>query len=134
MAPILLERVQDRIVDVLESDPQCFAQRTATLHAMDRVVLVARLMSDGRERARELLARDPSSTALEPAFDRIAIFMSEREVVFFLEGRDADVSVRAILNDPVSSTALSPWLPLFDGPLHWSPEVYFWERKGARPS
>jgi hypothetical protein len=70
----------------------------------------------------------------EPAFDRMAIFLSESEVVFFLEGRDADQSVRAILNDPVSSTAVSPWLALFDGPLHWAPEVSFWERDGARPS
>lgn len=101
---------------------------------MDRVVLVASLRSDGRERAEELLAREPTSPALEPAFDRMAIFLSESEVVFFLEGRDADQSIRAILNDPVSSTAISPWLALFDGPLHWAPEVSFWERDGARPS
>ena len=97
---------------------------------MDRVVLVARLRPDARERAGEL-AQEP---AVEPAFDRAAIFMSESEIIFFLEGRDADQSVNAILNDPVSSTAISPWLPLFDGPLHSAPEVYFWERKGERPS
>ncbi len=109
-----------------------FPLRTATLDAMDRVVLLARLRTDGRERARELLARDPSSHAAEPAFDRVAIFMSEAEVIFFFEGRDADESIRAIFNDPVSSTAISPWLPLFDGPLHRAPEVYFWERDGGQ--
>jgi hypothetical protein len=74
---------------------------------MDRVVLVARLRSNGRERARELLARDPSSPGVEPAFDGAGIFISESEIIFFLEGRDADESVRAILNDPVRSTAIS---------------------------
>jgi hypothetical protein len=96
---------------------------------MDRVVLVARLRSDARDRARELLAQEP---AVDPAFDRAAIFMSESEIIFFLEGRDAGESVNAILNDPVSSTGISPWLPLFDGPLHSAPEMYYWERKGGR--
>jgi hypothetical protein len=95
---------------------------------MDRVVMVARLRPDARERARELLDQKP---AVEPAFDRAAIFMSESEVIFFLEGQDVDESVRAILNDPMKSTAISPWLPLFDGPLHRVPEVYFWARDGA---
>jgi hypothetical protein len=94
---------------------------------MDRVVLVARLKSGGREGARELLAREPISHA----FDRVAIFMSESEVIFFLEGRNADETIRAILNDPVGSTAISSWLPLFDGPLHGAPEVHFWERDGG---
>ena len=101
---------------------------------MDRVVLVASLKSGGRERARELLAEKPNPPTVDPAFDREAIFMSEREIIFVLEGRDTDESIRAILNDPVSSTSISPWLPLFDGPLHWAREVYFWERDGARPS
>jgi hypothetical protein len=95
---------------------------------MDRVVLVASLRPDGRERAQELLALEPTSHPLDSAFDRVAIFMSESEVIFFLEGRDAEASIRAILNDPVSATAISPWLPLFDGPLHGAREVYFWER------
>jgi hypothetical protein len=101
---------------------------------MDRVVMVASLRSDGRERARELLARKPPSPTVEQAFDRAAIFMSESEVIFFLEGRDAGESVRATLNDPVSSTWISPWLPLFEGPLHYAPEVYLWERDAVRPS
>lgn len=130
---IVLERGKARIVDIPESDPQCFAQRAVRLHAVDRLVMVASLRSDGRERARELLAQKEASPTVEPAFDREAIFMSESEVIFILEGRDADESVRAILNDPVSSTSLSPWLPLFDGPLHYAAEVYFWERDGVRP-
>ena len=101
---------------------------------MDRVVLVAQLRPDAREGARELLAQERTSPAVESAFDRKAIFMSESEVIFLLEGRDADKALRAILNDPVRSSEISHWLPLLEGPLHRAPEAYFWERKGARPS
>jgi hypothetical protein len=98
---------------------------------MDRVVLVARLKPDVLDRAGELVAQE--DTADIDGFDRKAIFISPSEVVFFFEGREVDKSVRAILDDPVRSTPLDSWLPLFDGPLHRAPEVYFWERQGARP-
>jgi hypothetical protein len=34
---------------------------------------------------------------------------------------------RMWLDDPVNSTLLEPWLPLFDGPLHRAPEILSWE-------
>ena len=49
-------------------------------------------------------------------------------MVFFFEGPDAEEAVREILNDPVRSTAVSPWLPLFSGPLHRAYEARFFER------
>jgi hypothetical protein len=94
---------------------------------MDRVVLVARLRPAARERARELLAQERANGD----FERKAIFMSEGEIVFLFEGPDTDESLRAIFNNPVRSSELGPWLPLFDGPLHRAAEVYFWEREGA---
>ena len=94
---------------------------------------MARLKPGSQERAQELLDQKRSSTD-EPAFDRIATYLSESEVVFVLEGENADESIRAILNDPVASTLISPWLALFDGPLHGAREVFAWERERARPS
>jgi hypothetical protein len=96
---------------------------------MDRVVLVARLKPNSRERAQELLAEYPSHEGLRAVFDRHAVFLSETEAVFFFEGPDADRSVTAILNDP-SLTEIGHWLPLFDEPLHRAREAYFWERDG----
>jgi len=98
---------------------------------MDRVVLVARLKPNSRERVQELVAEYPSPEGLTAAFDRHAIFLSETEVVFFFEGPDADRSVRAILNDPVSSSEIGHWIPLFDGPLHRALEAYYWEQAAA---
>jgi hypothetical protein len=93
----------------------------------DRVVMVAPLRHGARERAEELLRAAARADAPEEAFDRGAIFLSEREVVFLFEGPDAAETLRRILNDPVRSTVLSPWIPLFDGPLHRAPEAYSWE-------
>ena len=96
---------------------------------MDRLVLVARLKTGARERARELIAAKPEPTDVEATFDRLGIFLAEDEIVFFVEGERADESMRAILNDPARSTAIEPWLPLFDGPLEGAREAYFWERQ-----
>jgi hypothetical protein len=97
---------------------------------MDRVVLVARLVPGGHERARELLSQ--KRPAIEPPFDRLAAFVSPDEVIFTFEGENVENEVREMLNDPVSSTAISPWPPLFDGPLHHAHEMYFLEREPTR--
>jgi hypothetical protein len=101
---------------------------------MDRVAIVARLKPDGRDRAEELAAKEQAAPEVEASFERRMIFLSESEVIFLFEGRDVDKAIRAMLDDPVRSTEIAHWLPLFDGPLHRAPEAYFWERKGARPS
>jgi hypothetical protein len=40
------------------------------------------------------------------------------------------VSVHELVNDPVLSTMLSPWLPLFEGPLHLAREAYLLDHGG----
>lgn len=105
----------------------------STLAVMERLVLVARLKPNSQERARELVAEYALTEDLRGAFDRQGIFLSETEVVFFLEGPDANETVKRILNDP-TSTEIGHWIPLFDGPLHGAREEYFWERPDAEPS
>jgi hypothetical protein len=107
--------------------------RPGTLVAMDRVVLVAHLRPDARERVRELLARDRAAAPGENGIERKAIYLSESEVVFLFEGAEADESLRALFNDPVRSSELGPWLPLFEGPLHRAVEVYSWNRETVPP-
>jgi len=101
---------------------------------MDRVVLVARLRPDARERARELLAEERATASSEGSVDRKAIFMSESEIVFLFEGPELEEWLRELFNDPVRSSDLGHWLPLFDGPLHRAPEVYLWKREAASRS
>jgi hypothetical protein len=94
---------------------------------MDRIVLVARLKPGERERAEKLVA-DGVEPIVPDAVDRWTIFLSGGEAVFLFEGEGARESVLATLDDPVLSTALAPWLPLFDGPLHRAYETRSWER------
>ena len=89
-------------------------------------MLVARLKDGARERAEQLLTPEARADAPENAFERGTIFLSDAEVVFLLEGADAAQAARAVLDDPVRSTVITPWLPLFDGPLHRVHEAYSW--------
>jgi hypothetical protein len=96
---------------------------------MERVVLIAPLKPGARDQAIELIERSTSGEQ-EQATQRVGIFLSDREVVFFFEGHAAAAAVREFVNDPVRSSMLSPWLPLFDGPLHVAHESYFFEHGG----
>ena len=93
---------------------------------MERLVVTARLLEGTRERALELTAgiTDPRARG----FDRFSVYLSESEVVFLFEAPHAERLVHEILDDPVQAAELSPWLPLFDGPLHRTPEIYHWSR------
>jgi hypothetical protein len=91
---------------------------------MERVALVARLKPEAEDRASELAMVEP----IEPAgITGISVFVSGGEVVFVLEGDSPEASCRMWLDDPVRSTMLEPWLPLFDGPLHRAAELAHWE-------
>jgi hypothetical protein len=85
-------------------------------------------------RARELLAEERATASIERSVDRKAIFMSESEIVFLFEGPESEESLKELFNDPVRSSDIGHWLPLFDGPLHRAPEVYLWEREAASRS
>jgi hypothetical protein len=99
---------------------------------VDRAVLVARLKPGVRDRAEALLTDQAREQSPERLFRRGAIFLSDSEVIFLLEGDDAGETVRTILNDPAESAPIGHWLPLFDGPLHWAREARSWENWATR--
>ena len=98
---------------------------TAMTAAVRRLVLTARLRPGTRERALEL-AGSIAAQLETSGFEQLGVYLSEREVVFLIEAREAELLLREILDDPVRATEISPWLPLFDGPLHRAEEVYYW--------
>ena len=89
---------------------------------VERFALVARLKPDAHDRAEELASADAPPDAA-PAGVRTSVFLSPQEVVFLVEGEDVGRRVTDWFNDPALSTSISPWLPLFDGPLHSAREV-----------
>src|SRR5207244_4664347 len=96
-----------------------------------RLVLTARLRPGTRERALELTGSIAAPLGTS-GFERLVGYLSEREVVFLIEAREAELLLREILDDPVRATEISPWLPLFDGPLHHAEEVYYWSTTPRR--
>jgi hypothetical protein len=97
---------------------------------VERVVLIAALKPGVREQALGLLQASAEASEQEPVTQRQGIFLSDQDAVFFFEGRDAVASVHELVNDPVRSTMLSAWLPLFEGPLHLAREAYFLDHGG----
>jgi hypothetical protein len=97
---------------------------------VERVVLIAALKPGAREQALDLLQKSADASEQERVAQRQGIFLSDRDAVFFFEGRDAGASIHELVNDPVRSTMLSPWLPLFEGPLHLAREAYFLDHGG----
>jgi hypothetical protein len=70
---------------------------------VERVALIAALKPGAREQALDLLQTS---------------------------ARDAGASVRELIDDPVRSATVGPWLPLFEGPLHLARGAYFLELGG----
>ena len=102
--------------------------RTDDRSRTQRLVLTARLKEGARERALELVSSMPAPLETD-GFEWLIVYLSESEVVFLIEAPEAELLVRQILDDPVRATEVSPWLPLFDGPLHRAVEVYHWSAR-----
>jgi hypothetical protein len=49
--------------------------------------------------------------------------------VFLFEAPEVEWIVETIVDDPVLSTALSPWRTLTEGPPRIAHEYYFWTRQ-----
>jgi len=90
--------------------------------------VIASLRSDAFESAQQFAADTDLSDAGLVGVQRWSIFVSPTEVAFVFEGEDVEQHVREWFDDPVLSTPISHWLPLFDGPLHAAREVRVWER------
>jgi hypothetical protein len=97
---------------------------------MERVALIASLRAGTYEKAEEL-ASDPPTESTMAGIERWSIFLSPTEVAFVFEGEDVEERTREWFDDPVRSPAISPWLAIFDSPLHVAREARAWEQGGS---
>jgi hypothetical protein len=93
----------------------------------NRVVVLARLKDGVRDRAAELIAAGPPFDPGEHGFERHAVYLSTREVIFFFEGPEASRRVADIANDNATSAFFTAWAPLLDDSPGLAHEFYYWE-------
>jgi hypothetical protein len=99
----------------------------------ERVAVVARLRSDSRERASEILASGAPYELGETGFRRHSVFLGEDTVVFVFEGAGIEGLVRDLVNDPARSAAFSIWGPLLAGTPKLAREEFYWESPQTHP-
>src|SRR2546430_14385208 len=81
----------------------------------ERLVLTARLRPGTRERALELVGSIPAQLGTS-GFERLGVYLSEREVGLLLEGGEGLVLPREIHDHPVPPAGDRPGLPLVGRP------------------
>jgi hypothetical protein len=93
---------------------------------MNRLVIVAKLKEGSQEAAEELIRQGPPFEPGELGFERHSVYVSPYDVVFLFEAPGVEWIVDNIVDDPVLSTALTPWYGLVDGPARLAHERYHW--------
>lgn len=76
---------------------------------MTRLVVVAPLKEGGRARAEKLLEQGPPFDLERTRFDRHAVFVTEREVVFLFEGPPDSAIFELPADDPAPWKAAEAW-------------------------
>jgi hypothetical protein len=98
---------------------------------MDRLVVTATLREGAELEARRLVVEGPPFDPEAQGFDRHAVYVSARDVVFVFEGPGADRLARDLVDDPLVAVAFGAWAPLTTGTPRVAREAYSWERPHA---
>jgi hypothetical protein len=93
----------------------------------ERLAVVARLRPGSGERARQILAEGAPYELGESGFRRHSVFLAEETVVFVFEAPGIEGLVRALVDDPTTSTTFSVWGPLLEGTPVLAREEFYWE-------
>lgn len=99
-----------------------------------RVAIVARLQDGCEAQAAELLAEGPPFHPGLRGFERHTAYLSAGEVVFVFEGREVDVALEELVDDPFQwelIAAFDRWRPLISGNPRIARPVYEWNEEGA---
>ena len=98
---------------------------------MERLAIVARLKPGTKVRAAELITAGPPFDPQAEGFERQSVYLSATEVIFVFEGREVELLVDALIQNPFKwmvSEAFEHWRPLVDGRPRIARECFFWQR------
>jgi hypothetical protein len=113
----------------VESAPGLMAgeRSGATMGAMERIAVTARLKQGSEARARELLASGPPFDAREIGLRRHDVYLGPDLVVFVFEGGGVEETLSELVNDPISSGSFSAWASLLAEQPRLALDSYHWD-------
>jgi hypothetical protein len=97
---------------------------------MKQVVVVFHLHEGAELEATRLAAADPPFDPAEAGFTRLAVYVTEREVVFVLEGEEPRWREDELVGDflrPALRERLDEWRKLADVQTWPAEPLFFWE-------
>jgi hypothetical protein len=97
---------------------------------MSRIVVVAPLRENARDRARRLVEQGPPFDLPASALDRHHVHLTDREVIFVFEGPDARAAVEQVVGEPGVWKAASEWRACLAGRPRIADETFEWARDG----
>ena len=95
---------------------------------MQRIAVVADLKPGTVDEARKVIAAGPPFDPEELGFERHAVYVTDRNVVFVIEGGNLDMLVGTMTRRPQLAQAFAAWEPLLEGMPRVATREFFWER------
>jgi hypothetical protein len=93
-----------------------------------QLVVVIPLRPGTADRARELLAGGPPFELAETDFQRHAVHMTDREVIFVFDAQGDSATLSLSAEDPALWQAAAVWREVMDGKPRVARLAYSWER------
>jgi hypothetical protein len=101
---------------------------------MKQVVLVFHLHEGSEPEAARLAAAEPPFDPAEAGFTRLAVFVTQREAIFVLEGEEPEWREDDLVNDflrPALRERLDEWRKLADVQTWPAQPIFVWEAPAA---
>jgi hypothetical protein len=101
---------------------------------MQQLAIIVPLKEGAGERAAGLLTDGPPFDLEEAGFERHAVYLTDREVVFVFEGRGVEWSLDDLIDDPfhpLLQEAFDRWSALADGRPRVARTAYVWTSPNA---
>lgn len=97
---------------------------------MSRLVVIAPLKQDARERALQLLAEGPPFELEQTRFERHQVYLTDREAIFVFEG-PGPATLELPGEDPALWRAAEAWNDCLAGKPRVASTAFSWERTGG---
>jgi hypothetical protein len=101
---------------------------------MQQLAIIVPLKEGAGERAAGLIADGPPFDLEEAGFDRHAVYLTDREVVFVFEGREVEWNLDDLVDDPLHpllQESLERWSALAESRPRVARTAYTWTSGNA---